>query len=101
MAHQVFNFLVFFEQVEHVLHVNEVLLDHAVVGAEPVQWRVQLGDVGGEEHVVSHGEADGAVRHVVGAQQGTHQKTRTDNSVLESVEQAQTAGRFPFLCLRA
>ena len=41
---QVPNLSVHVEQVEHVLHVYESSLDHAVVSAK-VEWRVELDDV--------------------------------------------------------
>ena len=75
------HFCLLFQQIEHVLHVDEVGLDHParrvlagaplrswensngpqsgdgrvrlpVVGAKPVEGHVQLDDVGAEQHVV-------------------------------------------------
>ena len=42
------------QQVHHVLHVDKGLLDHAVVSAEHIQRSVELNDVRGEQHVVTH-----------------------------------------------
>jgi hypothetical protein len=76
--------LVLSQQVEHVLHVDEVLLDRPVVSAEPVQRNVQLDYVRGEEDVLAHSEF--VLDHQVGAEEAAAQETRADDHVLHRVQ---------------
>ena len=41
------------EQIEHVLHVDEALLDKTIVRAEEIQRCVQLEDVGAVEYIIA------------------------------------------------
>ena len=41
------------KQVKHVFHVNKCLLDHPIISAKEVEWRVKLDDVSTVEDKVT------------------------------------------------
>ena len=94
---QVLHLLLNAQEVEHVLHVDEGLLYHLVVGPEVVEWRVELYEVGVEQDEVPYGE--GTLDHPVGAQKGPHQQAQGDGNVLGKVENVHTGHRLPFRAL--
>ena len=85
------------EEVKHVLHVDERLLDHLVVRPEVVERGVELDEVGVEQDEVPYGE--GPLDDPVRAQQGPHQQAQGDGHVLSKVEHAHGRDGLPLCAL--